>query len=116
MSRWVDGCIAKQSARLYHKAHSARGSDYARTVKVEPGTVETREEHARDTNYAPIWVSREGRANCWGTSGDVQDYRDWLELRSPRLFDRRWDEEPCKVTMAIVGMKVGGARGTECRS
>ena len=80
MSRWVDGCIAKQSARLYHKAHRARGSDYARTVKVEPGAMETREEHARDTNYAPIWVSREGRANCWGTSSDVQDYRDRLVL------------------------------------
>ena len=38
--RWVDDYITKQSAWLYHKAVSARGA------------METREEHARDTDYA----------------------------------------------------------------
>ena len=51
-ARWVDDYIFKQSAWLYHKANSARGSDYARTVMMEPGVVETREEHVRDTDYA----------------------------------------------------------------
>ena len=52
MLRWADECIAKQSVRLYHKANSPRGSDYARTMTVKPGAMETQEEHARDTNYA----------------------------------------------------------------
>ena len=52
MPRWVDDCIVEQSVRLYHKADSARGSDYARTMKVEPGVVETQGEHARDIDYA----------------------------------------------------------------
>ena len=38
--------------RLYHKADSARGSDYARTVTVELSVVETWEEHARDIDHA----------------------------------------------------------------
>ena len=50
--RWVDDCIVEQSTRIYHKANNARGSDYVRTVMVESGSMETWEEHARDTNYA----------------------------------------------------------------
>ena len=45
VSRWVDDIISEQSAWLYHKADSARGSDYARTVTVELGAVEAREKH-----------------------------------------------------------------------
>ena len=41
-----DGC--------YNKADRAQGSDYARSVTVEPGAMETREEHARDIDYAQI--------------------------------------------------------------
>ena len=52
MIRWVDDCIAKQSAWLYHKADSSQGSDYARTMTVEQGDVKTRDEHARDIDYA----------------------------------------------------------------
>ena len=52
MPRWVDNCIAEQSARLYRKVDSARGSDYARTMAVELGAMETQEEHARDTDSA----------------------------------------------------------------
>ena len=52
MSRWVDDYIAEQSARLYHKADNAQGSDYVQTIMVKPGVMETREDHARDTNYA----------------------------------------------------------------
>ena len=48
MSRWVDDYIVEHSAQLYHKANSARGSNYARTVMVESRAVETQEEHARD--------------------------------------------------------------------
>ena len=50
------------------------------------------------------------------SSDDVQDCRDRLGLRPPLLFDRRWDEEPNKVTIAVIEMKVGGDRGTKLRS
>ena len=50
------------------------------------------------------------------SSDDVWDYRDRLGLRLPLLFDRRWDEESDKVTIAIVEMEVGGDRGTKWRS
>ena len=60
--RWVDDLIAKQSARLYHKANNARGSDYAPTVAMEPSVVETREEHARDIGFSRFglveWVGK----------------------------------------------------------
>ena len=34
-SRWVDDCITKQSAQLYHKFDNARGSDYAKARAME---------------------------------------------------------------------------------
>ena len=46
MPRSVDDCIAEQSARLYHKANNARGSNFARTVTIELGVMETQEENA----------------------------------------------------------------------
>ena len=52
MPRWVDDCITKKSAQLFHKDDSARGSDYARTVTMEPGAMETREDRAQNTDYA----------------------------------------------------------------
>ena len=60
--RWVDDLIAKQTARLYHKADNPRGSNYAPTVAMEPSVVETREEHARDICFARFglveWVEQ----------------------------------------------------------
>ena len=35
---------------------------------------------------------------------------------APQLFDQRWDEEPSKVTKAVVGMEAGEAKGIECWS
>ena len=50
--RWIDDCIVKYSARLYHKFDNTRVSDYARSGSVELDAKETWEEHARGTNHA----------------------------------------------------------------
>ena len=42
--RWIDNCIAEQSAQLYHKFDNARGSNYARARSVELDVAETMEE------------------------------------------------------------------------
>ena len=44
MSRWIDDCTVKQSARLYHRFDNARGSDFIRAVAVELDVMEIIEE------------------------------------------------------------------------
>ena len=41
---WIDDCITEQSALLYYKFDSARGSDYARAGSAELDTAETMKE------------------------------------------------------------------------
>ena len=42
--RWIDNCIAEQSAQLYHKFDNTRGSDYARDGSMELNVAKTMEE------------------------------------------------------------------------
>ena len=41
VSRWIDNCTTKYSARLYHKFGNTRANDYARVGSVELDVVET---------------------------------------------------------------------------
>ena len=62
--RWIDNCIAEQSAWLHHKFDNTRGSDYAigsdyaRAGSTEMDAVEILEEHARGKDHVRA-VSKE---------------------------------------------------------